>query len=116
MTEQQQTELAAINSRIDRLEVTLSHAVDAIEKMATVVNKPVKTNWGAIAAWVSVVIAMGGALYMPMYWKISEQDLEIKTLRDQMIATKDERIARAEEQRWDLLMEALRNGSVQQVD
>lgn len=39
-----------LNSRIDRIEVTLSHAVEAIEKMAQVVNKPTETKWGPILA------------------------------------------------------------------
>lgn len=49
-----------INSRIDRIEVTLSHAVDAIEKLATVVNRPIETKWGPIIAALALLLAAGG--------------------------------------------------------
>lgn len=49
-----------VNSRIDRIEVTLSHAVDAIEKLASVVNRPVETKWGPIIASLALLLAAGG--------------------------------------------------------
>lgn len=48
-----------VNSRIDRIEVTLSHAVDAIEKIASVVNKPQETKWGPILTAVSLLFVAG---------------------------------------------------------
>jgi len=48
------------NSRIDRIEVTLGHAVDAIEKIAAVVNKPQETKWGPILTAVSLLFIAGG--------------------------------------------------------
>jgi len=50
----------AINSRIDRIEVTLSHAVDAIEKLASVVNRPQEVKWGPILTAVALLLAAGG--------------------------------------------------------
>jgi len=47
----------AINSRIDRIEVTLSHAVDAIEKLASVVNRPKETRWGPVVAALGLTLA-----------------------------------------------------------
>lgn len=47
-------------SRIDRIEVTLSHAVDAIDKIATVVNRPIETKWGPIIAALALLLAAGG--------------------------------------------------------
>lgn len=47
-------------SRIDRIEVTLSHAVDAIDKIATIVNRPVETKWGPIIAALALLLAAGG--------------------------------------------------------
>lgn len=64
------SESLEINSRIDKIEVTLSHAVDAIEKMANIVNKPADTKWGPILTAVSLLFVAGGGyttlITMPM--------------------------------------------------
>ena len=52
--------MTELNSRIDRIEVTLNHAVDAIEKMARVVNKPQETKWGPILTALSLLFLAGG--------------------------------------------------------
>ena len=52
--------LTNINSRIDKIEVTLSHAVDAIEKMADVVNKPQETKWGPILTAIGLLFMAAG--------------------------------------------------------
>ena len=49
-----------VHSRIDRIEVTLNHAVEAIEKMAQVVNKPQDVKWGPILTAVGLLFVMGG--------------------------------------------------------
>ncbi|KKN76177.1 hypothetical protein LCGC14_0373880 [marine sediment metagenome] len=49
-----------ISSRIDRIEVTLSHAVDAIDKIASIVNRPVETKWGPILTAIALLLAAGG--------------------------------------------------------
>lgn len=48
------------SSRIDKIEVTLSHAVDAIEKLAAVVNRPQRTQWGPILTAVGLLFVAGG--------------------------------------------------------
>jgi len=49
-----------INSRIDRIEVTLTHAVDAIEKMSRVLSRPQETKWGPILTAIGLLlVAMG---------------------------------------------------------
>lgn len=47
-------------SRIDRIEVTLSHAVDAIEKITALVTQPQKTQWGPIMTAVGLLFVAGG--------------------------------------------------------
>jgi hypothetical protein len=49
-----------IESRIDRIEVTLSHAVEAIEKLASVVNAPQETKWGPILTALALLFAAAG--------------------------------------------------------
>ena len=70
MSEHNQVSMSELNSRIDKIEVTLTHAVDAIEKMATVVNKPQETKWGPILTAVSLLfVAASGyttLVTMPM--------------------------------------------------
>lgn len=58
MSDDQQT--ADVHSRIDRIEVTLTHVTDAIEKMAAVVNRPQKTQWGPILTAVGLLFVAGG--------------------------------------------------------
>lgn len=53
-------ELTDISSRIDRIEVTLSHAVDAIDKIAAIVNRPQETKWGPILTAIALLLAAGG--------------------------------------------------------
>lgn len=60
MSTEQERYIQEVNSRIDRIEVTLSHAVDAIEKMADVVNKPQETKWGPILTAVGLLFMAGG--------------------------------------------------------
>ena len=61
MTEQKyEHEIATVNSRIDRIEVTLNHAVDAIEKIVDVVNKPEETKWGPILTAVGLLFMAAG--------------------------------------------------------
>ena len=55
-------EFQNISSRIDRIEVTLSHAVDAIDKIASIVNRPKETRWGPIIAALGLLL-MAGAGY-----------------------------------------------------
>ena len=78
--------LQDINSRIDRIEVTLSHAVDAIEKMADVVNKPSETKWGPILTAVSLLFVAGGGyttlITMPMQREADRLQEEIYELRE----------------------------------
>jgi len=47
--------LPDIHSRIDRIEVTLTHAVDAIDKITQIVNKPQETKWGPIMTAISLI-------------------------------------------------------------
>lgn len=50
-------DIQELGSRIDRIEVTLSHAVDAIDKIASVVNRPVETKWGPILTALALTLA-----------------------------------------------------------
>ena len=50
-------EIQELGSRIDRIEVTLSHAVDAIDKIAAVVNRPTETKWGPILTALALTLA-----------------------------------------------------------
>ena len=80
------TESPDINSRIDKIEVTLSHAVDAIEKMANIVNKPQETKWGPILTAVSLLFVAGGGyttlITMPMQREADQLRTEIYELRE----------------------------------
>lgn len=85
MTEDDKVAVAEMHSRIDRMEVTLSHAVDAIEKMATVLNKPQETKWGAILTAVGLLV-MAGAGYttlvtMPMQREADKIQIELINMR-----------------------------------
>ena len=75
-----------INSRIDKIEVTLSHAVDAIEKMANIVNKPQETKWGPILTAVSLLFVAGGGyttlITMPMQREADNLRAELYELRE----------------------------------
>ena len=75
-----------LNSRIDRIEVTLSHAVDAIEKMANVVNKGRETKWGPIIAAVSLLfVAAGGyttLITMPMNERANNLENEVNLMQE----------------------------------
>ncbi len=44
-------------SRIDRIEVTLTHAVDAIEKISLILNKPNETKWGPLLTALALTLA-----------------------------------------------------------
>ncbi len=48
-----------IHSRIDRIEVTLSHVTDTLEKMAAVVNRPHDTKWGPIMTAIGLLFVAG---------------------------------------------------------
>ncbi len=54
-------EFQDLNSRIDRIEVTLTHAVDAIEKMSRVLNRPQETKWGPILTAVGLLLVAAGS-------------------------------------------------------
>ena len=62
-----------LSSRIDRIEVTLSHAVDAIDKIASIVNRPRETKWGPIIAALGLLL-MGGAGYTTLITLPMERD------------------------------------------
>jgi len=61
---------APVESRIDRIEVTLNHIVDTIEKLSQVVNAPQETKWGPIMTALALLFAAGGGyttlITMPM--------------------------------------------------
>jgi hypothetical protein len=75
-----------LNSRIDKIEVTLSHAVDAIEKMASIVNAPQETKWGPILTAVSLLFVAGGGyttlITMPMQREADQLRTQIYNLRE----------------------------------
>lgn len=48
-----------IHSRIDRIEVTLTHVTDTIEKMAEVINRPNETRWGPIMTAIGLLFVAG---------------------------------------------------------
>lgn len=48
-----------IHSRIDRIEVTLTHVTDTIEKMAEVLNRPNETRWGPIMTAIGLLFVAG---------------------------------------------------------
>ena len=82
-TENDQHTAIEINSRIDRIEVTLTHVTDAIEKMADVLNRPQETKWGPILTAVSLLFVAGSGyttlITMPMA-------READVLRDKIMA------------------------------
>ena len=67
------SEFQELNSRIDRIEVTLTHAVDAIEKIATVINRPQQTKWGPILTAVGLLL-MAMASYTTLITLPIERD------------------------------------------
>ena len=67
------SEFQELNSRIDRIEVTLTHAVDAIEKIATVINRPQATKWGPILTAVGLLL-MAMASYTTLITLPIERD------------------------------------------
>jgi len=70
-----------MNSRIDRIEVTLTHAVDAIEKMSRILNKPQETKWGPILTAIGLLlVAMGSyttLITLPMERNTDRLQLEL---------------------------------------
>ncbi len=64
-----------LNSRIDRIEVTLTHAVDAIEKMSRVLNRPQETKWGPILTAVGLLL-MAMASYTTLITLPIERDAD----------------------------------------
>jgi len=60
MTEDAEQNIMDMNSRLDRLEITLTHAVDAIEKISEIVNRPQETKWGPIMTAVALLFAAAG--------------------------------------------------------
>ena len=64
---------ADVHSRIDRIEVTLTHVADAIEKLAAVVNRPQRTQWGPILTAVSLLFIAGGG-YTTLITKPMERE------------------------------------------
>lgn len=78
--------LAELNSRIDRIEVTLDNAVDAIEKMARVVNKPQDTKWGPILTAVSLLFVAGGGyttlITIPMEREANRLQQELQDMQE----------------------------------
>jgi hypothetical protein len=75
-----------VHSRIDRIEVTLTHAVEAIEKMAKVVNKPQDVKWGPILTAVTLLIlVMGGYITLvtqPMQQQVTGLEAQIYVLHE----------------------------------
>ena len=71
-----------IHSRIDRIEVTLTHVTDAIEKMASVVNRPQRTQWGPILTAVSLLFVAGGGYTTMVTMPLNEraENLEARVL------------------------------------
>jgi len=67
------SEFQELNSRIDRIEVTLTHAVDAIEKMSRVLNRPQETKWGPILTAVGLLL-MAMASYTTLITLPIERD------------------------------------------
>jgi hypothetical protein len=80
---------AEIHSRIDRIEVTLTHTVDAIEKMASVVNKPQDTKWGPILTAVGLLfLAAGGytnLVIIPMENRAEVLEAQVILLQDNQL-------------------------------
>jgi len=70
-----------LNSRIDKIEVTLSHAVEAIEKMADVVNRGQETKWGPIVAALSLLFFAAGGYTTLITMPMNERS---NTLEDQI--------------------------------
>lgn len=75
-----------VNSRIDRIEVTLSHVVDAIEKMSEIVNRPQETKWGPIMTALALLFAAAGGyttlITMPMEREADQLRQEISALEE----------------------------------
>ena len=73
-----------IHSRIDRIEVTLTHAVDAIEKMSRILNKPQETKWGPILTAIGLLlVAMGSyttLITLPMERDAARLQLELREM------------------------------------
>jgi len=78
-----------ISSRMDRLEVTLSHAVEAIEKTAQVVNKGQETKWGPILTAVSLLfLAASGyttLITMPINERANLMEAQVAALQAQAL-------------------------------
>ena len=91
MSEMEQNS-ADIHSRIDRIEVTLTHVTDAIEKMADVINRPQEIKWGPILTAVSLLFIAGSGyttlITMPM-------EREADVLRDKIVALENRELADA---------------------
>lgn len=78
-----------INSRIDRIEVTLTHVTDAIEKMAKLIdqlNRPQDVKWGPILTAISLLFIAGGGyttlITMPMQREADDLQAQIMALEE----------------------------------
>ncbi len=58
MSDNQEKRINSIEKNLERIDATLGHVTDTLEKMAEVVNQPSSVPWGPIFS----AIAMGGML------------------------------------------------------
>jgi len=77
---------ANIHSRLDRLEVTLTHTVETIEKLAEVINRPNETRWGPILTALSLLfVAASGyttLITLPIKDRATQLDRQVYQLRE----------------------------------
>jgi len=82
--------IVEVHSRLDRLEVTLTHTVETIEKLAEVVNRPQDTKWGPILTALSLLfVAASGyttLTIMPIKDRAVQHEVQIYQLREEAFA------------------------------
>jgi hypothetical protein len=78
--------MGEVYSRLDRVEVTLNHAVEAIDKMAQIVNRPQETKWGPILAALGLLLTVAAGyttlITMPMEREATQLRAQIEKLEE----------------------------------
>lgn len=81
----------ALEGRLSKLEVVVSHLSGSVDKLVTILEEKNKTDWGTLAAWAAVIISIGVALYWPINDKMASHSEKIQSIETQLIDIRSSR-------------------------
>lgn len=73
-------EIAILQTRMSVMERALSDISATLTGLAMKIDKKGETNWQAYAVMLSALIALGGALYLPVSYSIQETKERVRSL------------------------------------